>query len=133
MDSLKETLCRVMAGYAGKGFNGISYLTWNETQDVFATVSVAVWKGERIADCGLLVRLLDGLIVIEGDMNDKPLVDALQFLGPSEKTSIVISDRKSHSSPLSARLARRPAEPPCRVFLSAPSGDPSRRTLRLRE
>ena len=100
MDSLKETLCRVMAGYAGKGFNGISYLTWNETQDVFATVSVAVWKGERIADCGLLVRLLDGLIVIEGDMNDKPLVDALLQAGvPREKIVLAYAGEQMEKTP----------------------------------
>jgi hypothetical protein len=86
MEDLKQTLREVMLGYTGVGFNGISYLTTNETEDVFAVVSVARFRGEHIANSSLIVRLIGDKIVIEQDMNNKMLVDALLQAGvPSEQ------------------------------------------------
>ncbi|MBI5669988.1 MAG: XisI protein [Chloroflexi bacterium] len=77
MDNLKDTLRRVMEGYTGKGLNDISYLTWNDEQNVYAVVSVGKWQGKHIADSSLIARLVGDKIVIEQDMNDKILMDAL--------------------------------------------------------
>lgn len=85
MDSLKDTLVHVMGGYAGKALNGCSYLTSNDDQDVFAVVSVGEVKDKRIADAALIVRLIDDKIIIERDINDKPLVDALIQAGVSRE------------------------------------------------
>ncbi len=77
MDTLKDALIRVMTGYAGKALNGYSYLTSSADQHVFAVVSVGEVRDKRIADAGLIVRLVGDKIVVECDLNDKPLVDAL--------------------------------------------------------
>ena len=81
MGSLRETLQHEMAGYAGKALNGYSYLLDNADQDIFAVISIAQLRDERIADAGLIVRLVDDKIIIELDLNSKPLVDALVQAG----------------------------------------------------
>ena len=70
-----------MVGYAGQALNGYSYLTRNDDQRVFAVVSVGEVRDKRIADAALIVRLIDEKIIIELDINDKPLVDALVQAG----------------------------------------------------
>jgi hypothetical protein len=72
---------KVMMGYAGKALNGYSYLTSSADQQVFTVVSVGQVRGQRIVDTGLVVRLRNNRIIIEHDVNDKPLVDALLQAG----------------------------------------------------
>src|SRR5436309_3265660 len=81
MDTLKDTLVKVMADYAVDPLNGESYLTCSADQQVFTVVSIAKLGGERIVDNGLVVRLKNNHIIIEYDVNDKPLVDALMQAG----------------------------------------------------
>lgn len=81
MDRLKETLHEVMSGYAGRALNGYSYLTVNETQHMYTIVSIGEARGKRIVDTGLVARLAGDKIIIEHDVNDKPLVDALVQAG----------------------------------------------------
>lgn len=81
MDSLTEIVRQVMLGYAGEALNGYSYLTSSADQDVFTVVSVGNVRGERVVNTGLLVRLVHEHIVIERDINNKPLVDALVQAG----------------------------------------------------
>jgi hypothetical protein len=75
--TLKEMLLQAMAGYAVEGLNGCSYLTSSEDGQVLTVVTVARARDQRLADTGLIVRLVGDKIVIERDMNDKMLVDAL--------------------------------------------------------
>jgi hypothetical protein len=77
MDTLSDTLQSVMEGYAGRALNGYSYLLISPDRQVFAILSVGHVRDREIVDTGLLVRLQDNRILIERDMNDKPLVDAL--------------------------------------------------------
>lgn len=70
-----------MAGYAGEALNGYSYLTSDTEQQVCAVVTIGEVRDKRIADAGLIARLVDDCIVIERDINDKPLVDALVQAG----------------------------------------------------
>ncbi len=81
MDTLTETLRQVMMGYAGEALNGYSYLTSSADQQVFTIVSVGQVRGQRIVDTGLVVRIKNKRIIIEYDVNDKPLVDALVSAG----------------------------------------------------
>lgn len=86
MDNMKEIVRTVIEGYAGKVLNGYSYLTVSPDEQVFTVVAIGKAKGERFATTGLIVRLVGGLIIIERDVNDKPLVDALLQAGvPREK------------------------------------------------
>lgn len=81
MEKLKETVLHVISGYEGKAINGYSYLTTNTAQDFFTLVSIGELRGKHIVDMGLVVRILNEQIIIEHDVNDKPLVDALVQAG----------------------------------------------------
>ncbi len=77
MDRLADTLREVLVGYTGEALNGYSYLTESSDGTVFSVVSVGELPDKRIVDAGLIVRLVDERIIIERDVNDKLLVDAL--------------------------------------------------------
>ena len=81
MNILKDTLRKVIDCYAGKALNGHSYLTVSPDEQIFTVVAVGKIKGERFVNVGLVVRLIGERIVIERDVNDKPLVDALLQAG----------------------------------------------------
>ena len=79
--TLKDALRRGMEGYTGEGLNGRSYLTSSEDGNILAVVIVAQVRDQRIVDADLIARLAGDKIVIERDMNDKVLVDALVQAG----------------------------------------------------
>lgn len=81
MDRLTEVLKQTMSGYTGEALNGYSYLTSSDDQQVFTVVSVGQVRDKRIVETGLIARVIGGHIVIERDVNDKPLVDALMQNG----------------------------------------------------
>ncbi len=89
MDTLMDTLCYVMDGYAGEGLNGRSYLTSSADGRVLAVVTVAQVRDQRIADADLIVRLIADKIIIERDLNDKVLVDALVQAGVPRKQIVL--------------------------------------------
>jgi len=89
MASLKDTIQQVMAGYAVKGLNGYSVLTSSADQHFFTIVSVANVKGQRSTTTSLIVHLENNSIIIEHDINSKPLVDALVEAGISRKRIIL--------------------------------------------
>lgn len=100
MDRLKEILRDTLLGYAGKGLNDYSYLTVDDQQQVFAVVDFGWYKDERIADAGLIVRLEGDYIVIERDVNDKVLVDALVQAGIPRQQIILAYAGESLGEPL---------------------------------
>ena len=77
MDRLIDTLTKTLEGYTGEALNGYSYLTESKDGTAFTVVSVGYLPDKRIVDAGLIVRLLEDRIIIERDVNNKPLVDAL--------------------------------------------------------
>ncbi len=81
MDTLRDILHRTMEGYAGRALNGYSYLMSSGDGTVFAIVSVGHVQDRRIVDTGLVARLMDERIIVERDVNDKTLVDALVEAG----------------------------------------------------
>ena len=81
MDTLKEALESVMAGYAGQDLNGHSYLTRSADGQVFTVVSIGTIRGRQFADTNLVAHVTNDRIVIDHDVNDKPLVDALVAAG----------------------------------------------------
>jgi len=76
-----DTLKRALEGYTGKGLNGYSCLTSSSDERVFAVVFVGYLPDKRLVDTDLIVRVVDNHIIIERDINDKPLVDALVQAG----------------------------------------------------
>ena len=81
METLRETLRRATAGYAGRALNGHSYRLSSPDGRFLAVLSVGQVRDRHIADTGLIAHLQGERIVIERDVNDTPLVDALLEAG----------------------------------------------------
>jgi hypothetical protein len=77
MDRLINTLRNVLEGYTGEALNGYSYLTESKDGTAFTVISVGYLPDKRVVDAGLIVRLVEDRIIVERDVNDKPLVEAL--------------------------------------------------------
>lgn len=90
MGSLKDqmdVIVKEIAAYAKPSLTGEpSYLTQSADGRVFAVVDILSVGNRHQADTGLVVRVADEYIIIEHDMNNKPLVDALTQVGiPRDK------------------------------------------------
>ena len=86
MDSIREKVHQVVAGYAGTGLNGISYLTQSDDGSVLTVTDFARIRGQHISGVSLVVRIVDDTIIVERDQNDKIVKDALIQAGiPREK------------------------------------------------
>ncbi len=81
MDTLRQTLRDELLGYAGEALNGYSYLTSSADGQFFAVVSIGHVRGQRIVEADLVVRVAGDRVIVERDINDKPLVDALVAAG----------------------------------------------------
>ena len=86
MGSLAKILKETMADYAQEAVNGYTYLTSNEDDTFFSVIAVADIKGKKHVFMSLVAHINSGVITIEHDANNKPLVDALVQNGvPREK------------------------------------------------
>ena len=87
LDNKLDIIRREVAAYAKPALTGeLSYLVQSEDGKLLSVVDVDISQGYHSADTGLVARVTDNHIVIEHDMNDKPLVDALVQAGiPREK------------------------------------------------
>ena len=85
MDSLSDKMDLIrdkVAEYAKPSLTGDkSYLTQSADGKMLSVVDVSVSDGKHFADIDLAVRIDEDYIIIEHDMNDKPLVDALVQVG----------------------------------------------------
>jgi len=77
MDQLIDILRSTLDDYTGDALNGYSYLTESKDGTVFTIVSIGYLPDKRIVDAGLIVHVVGDCIIIERDVNDKPLVEAL--------------------------------------------------------
>lgn len=77
MDKIKDILIETLKGYTGRALVGASYLTRSEDDRFFTVTTVADNGEKRVVNHSLTVRLINDLIIIEEDINNKPLVDAL--------------------------------------------------------
>ena len=81
MDTLNAIVQSVIEGYTGEGLNGRAYLVHDAVQNIFTVMSVGYVRQQRVTDANLVVRLIADKVIIERDMNDKVLVDALVQAG----------------------------------------------------
>jgi|SRR5579859_2113448 len=84
MESLTDKMTliqKVIADYALPPVNGHSDLTQSPDGKVITVVDVYEYHGKHYADAGLIVRIAEDRIIVERDMNNKPLVDALVQAG----------------------------------------------------
>jgi len=91
--TLNQILVEEMQKYAGEGLNAYSYLTANESENLYTIVDIAYVRGKRIIGTVLVARVQNSKIVIELDYNNKPLVDALTARGvPEAQISLTYRD-----------------------------------------
>ncbi|MHB8626045.1 MAG: element excision factor XisI family protein [Aggregatilineales bacterium] len=81
MDNLKAVLIREVSAYAKKGYNCHSYLTTNADQSHLVVFAIGMVHSKRIVNTSLIVELIGDTIIIDEDINTKPLVDALVQAG----------------------------------------------------
>jgi hypothetical protein len=82
--TLKHILLQEMEGYTGEGYNDVAYLTMNEAAQLYAVIDIAQIRGKRVIGAVLIARLEENHVVIELDLHDKLLVDALKARGVPE-------------------------------------------------
>ena len=90
MDRLNTLLKTCLEGYTGRALNGYSYLTSSADDRKHTVISVGQLPDKRIVDASLIVHIVGNRIVIERDVNDRPLVDALQQAGV-ERQQIILA------------------------------------------
>jgi hypothetical protein len=81
MAELKTTLRQCMESYAGKALNGMLYLMSDAEETIFSITSIAQIRGETVIETGIVARLEGQQIIIERDISNKPLVEALEQAG----------------------------------------------------
>ena len=89
MGKLKSVLEKTIESYTGKGLNGYAYLIYDPVRGVYTVISVGYTKGQRSVDANLIVRVVDDKIIIERDMNNKILLDALLQAGVPRRQVIL--------------------------------------------
>ena len=87
--TLKQLLLEEMQGYTGEGYNDVAYLTVNEAQALYAVIDVAMIQGQRVVGAVLVAHLSEGQIVIDLDLHNKMLVDALKARGILESQIVL--------------------------------------------
>ncbi len=89
MDTLKAIFQAVIQGYTGEGLNGHAYLVHDSELEIYTVISVGYIRQRRVTDANLIVRLIANKIIIERDMNDKTLADALIQAGISRQSIVL--------------------------------------------
>jgi len=79
----------VIQSYTGEVLNGHAYLVHDPTLNIYTVISVGNVRQRRVTDANLIVRLVEDKIIIERDMNDKTLADALVQAGIPRQSIIL--------------------------------------------
>lgn len=87
--AIKDILLSTLEPYSGEALNGYLYLMVNEDATVFTITSIAKIKDETIIETGIVARVEGGMIIIERDISNKPLVDALIQAGVSRENIVL--------------------------------------------
>lgn len=79
MDRVKMLLRQEVEKYAagGRGANVLLFPILDDEHAIYAVNAVGYPARNDVADVVILARLVDDLVIIEEDMTDKKLVDAL--------------------------------------------------------
>lgn len=89
MDTLKQTVRRVVSEYAKDGLNCYSYLTQSDDGTLLTVVDIEHSAQTHEMDVSVVVRIVGENVVIERDLNNKLVVDALMQAGISRKNIIL--------------------------------------------
>lgn len=86
MGSLSEILIQELDKYTGVGANCVLIPFYDKDHQHYAVAGFDYPKREQPADVAIVARIVDDRIVIDEDMTDKKLVDALLQQGvPRDK------------------------------------------------
>ena len=96
MASLNDVVRDVVFSYASGGLNLRTYPLANEEQHIYA-VNVTDWPDrQRPAAVVVLARVEDNQVIIEEDLTDRPLVEALVSAGvPREQIVLKYANQAS--------------------------------------
>jgi hypothetical protein len=81
LNPLYKTVRAVVEGYAVPAEGADCYLAESEDHSLFTVIDLYTVQGKRHANAGLVVRVEGDQVIIERDMNNKMLVDALLQAG----------------------------------------------------
>jgi hypothetical protein len=83
MDILRQTVREEVEKYAagGRGANILLFAILDDDRGIYAVNAVDYPKRDDVAGVVVLARIVGNRVVIEEDMTDKKLVDALQQRG----------------------------------------------------
>ncbi|MCE7947732.1 MAG: hypothetical protein DYG88_09920 [Chloroflexi bacterium CFX4] len=90
MDQLADVVQQIVLSYAGGGLDLRAYPLANEAQGVYAVAIVDYPVHKRPASFAILVRLENDKVIVEEDLTDRPIVDALVRAG-IPRTNIVLA------------------------------------------
>jgi hypothetical protein len=82
--TLRQILMEEMQKYTGEGYNDVAYLTVDEASQVYAIIDMARGHNTRVVSAVLVARLVEIQVIIDLDLHDKLLVDALKARGVPE-------------------------------------------------
>ncbi|HLA44255.1 MAG TPA: element excision factor XisI family protein, partial [Aggregatilineales bacterium] len=77
MGSLRDILVRELEKYVGEGANALAFPVFDNQRQHYAIAIIDYPERTEPADVIILVRIAGDKIVVEEDMTDKKLVDAL--------------------------------------------------------
>lgn len=81
MDTTRSILIQELEKYAGKAYNGYIYLTSNQEQTHFVITSIGQIRGKRVVNTAIIAQLVNDTIIIDRDVFDKTLAEALIAAG----------------------------------------------------
>ena len=99
MATLKEILVSELEKYAGEGVNALTFPVFDEQRQHYAIAIIDHPKRKQPTDVIILARIAGDKIVIEEDMTDKKLVDALLQQGITREQIILAYDGEAAPAP----------------------------------
>jgi hypothetical protein len=80
-NTLREYLKQAIAGYVKPAYNGYTFLTTDTQETRFVVTGIGQTRSGRVVNAAIIVQLVGDKIIIERDINSKPLVDDLLAIG----------------------------------------------------
>ena len=100
MDSLRDILVRELEKYAGEGANALAFPVFDDRRQHYAIAIIDYPERTEPADVILLARIAGDKIIIEEDVTDKKLVDALLQQGVSREQIVLAYEGEKAPQPL---------------------------------
>ena len=101
MDQLRNILVAELDKYTGEGANALVFPVYDDSRQHYALIVVDYPTRQQFAEAIIIARIVEDKIVIEEDMTDKKLVDALLQQGvPREQIVLAYDNEKAPAPPI---------------------------------